>query len=565
MKFTRFFLISFSLFFVLQNIEAQSYPKNYFRSPLDIPLVLAGTFGELRNNHFHSGIDIKTQGKTGLKVRAAADGYVVRIKVSPWGYGNALYIRHPNGYTTVYGHLEHFIRPLDSLARAVEYKHKRFAVDFYPEAGKYRVKKGQVIAYSGNSGSSGGPHLHFEIRDGGAHPVNPLLFGIKVDDNIRPTVKALRIYNLPKGFNAPLVKEFTFSSKQRPLSLRDTITVADRFYLAVNSFDRLTGANNKNGLYSYSAYLDGKMHFEFKARRLDFSLQRYINAYIDYGEFYQNKNRFQRTVILPGNRLKVYGAVRDSGIFILGDSLAHRIKIVAADFAGNRNVIEFYVKKGPIPVPRIHYPAPDFKWNASGVLESKNASFKVSAGSFYEDIYLHISEMDNKYSPFSKLVRIGKPTIPMQKYAVLSIRPDSNLPESLHSKAALARLNRKNIPVYAGGEYKDGMVVAKTRYLGSFLVAVDTVAPEVKPVNFFNGKNIANIYNLKLNITDDFSGIAKYDGYVNGKWVLGKYDPKKQRIWFPIDGHFPKGKFEFKVVVKDDKNNLTVKKWTLER
>ncbi len=546
--------IFISLIFSNYSLKSQAYPRNYFRSPLDIPLVLSGTFGELRGGHFHSGIDIKTQGRTGLNVYASAGGYISRISVSPWGYGNALYIKHPNGYTTVYAHLDRFNKTLDSLTKKIQYQRKSFKVNYYPKPGLLKVKKGEIIAYSGNSGSSGGPHLHFEIRDSGEHPLNPFLFGIKVRDNIKPTIKELKIYNLT-DYNHPVTWQFSINGKKNNLGKNDTIKVWKDFYIGIYSYDRLNGANNKNGIYSYSVSVDSTEIFRSTASRLSFSEKRYINAYIDYASYYNDKKKFQQTIILPGNKLSLYKNVKNSVVISVKDTAVHRITVKTMDFAGNSRTVQFFVKKGQIPVPRIFYPPPNFKYNEYNTYKTDDAKIEIPAGSFYQDVYFGMSSTKNKYTPYSKLIVAGDPHIPLHNYVTLSVKADSLLTKKLYGKAALASLSKDRKIIYEGGSYSNGYVKCKTRSLGSYFIVVDTVAPVIKAVNVYNGKNIRGQKSIDFTVTDNLSGVKKYNGYVNGQWVLGKYDPKRNRISFDIDEHYPKGDFEFKFVAVDDKGN----------
>ena len=276
------------LFFFLTGLNfvfpQSEYPTDYFISPLEIPLVLSGTFGELRSNHFHSGFDIKTQQKSGLSVIASGDGYVSRINVSRWGYGKALYLTHPNGYTTVYGHLKKFSPEIEAYVKKNQYKKEAFEIRLYPEAGELKVVQGEIVALSGNSGSSGGPHLHYEIRDIKANILNPMLFGIKIPDHKKPTIQAAfafsendssQVNQSNKIVNINLIKQNNGDL------LANTIYAYGKIGIGINAFDRLDGALNRNGLYDIMMRVNGEVLYKFTADKFSFGESRYINTYID--------------------------------------------------------------------------------------------------------------------------------------------------------------------------------------------------------------------------------------------------------------------------------------------
>ena len=265
-----------------------NYPKDYFINPVEIPLVLSGTFGELRSNHFHAGLDIKTQHRRGFKILATADGYVSRINVSLWGYGNALYVTHPNGYTTVYGHLKSFSPEIDAFVRKKQYEKESFTIRLYPKADELKVKKGEVIALSGNSGSSGGPHLHFEVRDVKSNILNPMLFGIDIPDHKNPTIQGAFAYS--KNADAQVNQsnknvQLVFNRQVNGDLLANTIYAYGSIGFGINAYDRLDGAINRNGLYDLEMSVNGNKIFQFTANKFSFDESRLINSYIDYERF----------------------------------------------------------------------------------------------------------------------------------------------------------------------------------------------------------------------------------------------------------------------------------------
>ncbi len=565
--------IIFSTVFILIGLisfSQASYPQNYFRSPLDITLILSGTFGELRGNHFHSGIDIKTQGVVGKKVYAVADGYVTRIKISPFGYGNAIYITHPNGYVSVYAHLQRYNDTIAGIMKWVQYQRKSFAIEYFPDKTSLTVKKGDIIGYTGNSGGSGGPHLHYEIRKASnSHPINPLLFGIKIPDHQYPIINRLAIYSYISPYEQPK-KEYKLKHKYKKASLatKDTIKVNEQFYIGIQSIDKLDAAVNKNGLYKLQYYIDGNLFYEFKVDELSFAEKRYINSYIDYNSYKKQKIKFQRSLVQPNLNLLNISNVTNNGIVKLNDDTAHKIKVIVSDFAGQKTILEFYVRRNTSPYKSDYYfdYATLFEWNHNNIYRNKDLVFSIPKGALYDDMMFDVTmEIDSNITTYSKLYNIGYIGIPLHKYCSISIKADSALAPALRSKACILSLTSKGGFYYEGGSYKDGFVNTKTRSFGSYFIGVDTIAPRIKNINAYNNKNITKQANIAFTVTDDLSGVKAYTATLDGEWILMEYDPKKNKMYYTIDNHFPKGNHLFKLVVRDSKGNKTVVKMNLIR
>lgn len=564
----RLFLFLFLINVSFSGFSQADYPQNYFRSPLDIPLVLSGTFGELRGNHFHSGIDIKTQGVVGHKVYAVADGYVSRIKISAYGYGNALYITHPNGYVSVYAHLQRYNDTITGIMKWVQYQRKSFEVEYFPGRTSIRVKKGDLIGLAGNSGSSGGPHLHFEIRKAqNSHPLNPFLFGYKIADNQYPKISRLAVYNYITPYNLPK-KEYRLkqSGKKVRMPSTDTLLVHQDFFVGVQSIDQLNGAVNKNGIYRLQYFIDTNLFFDFVVNELDFSQKRYINSYIDYKSYKENKVKYQRSLVQPNNHLlNITTPSLEQGIVHLTDDKAHKIKVVASDFAGQHTVLEFYVRKNP---QSIKYKQPEgtlFQWNHTNNYSTKELVFNIPKGALYDDIIFYTYKKENKYTPYSPLFEIYDEGTPLHNYCSISIKADSTLTSDLYSKACILSLTASNGFYYEGGSYHEGFVSTKTRSFGSYMIGVDTVAPVIKNYDVYANKNISKQKQISFTVTDNLSGVKKYRATLDGSWILMEYNPKKNRLFYTIDKRFPKGKHAFKLVVTDSKGNQQSVKMNLIR
>ena len=553
-------------------VNAQNrLPDDYFRSPLDIPLYLAGTFGELRTNHFHAGIDIKTKGVEGLKVHAVADGYVSRIKVSLGGYGNAIYITHPNGYVSVYGHLKQFNSAIQRYVKEQQYKKKSFTVDLFPEKGLLKVSKGDVVALSGNSGGSSGPHLHFEIRDAAnQHPVNPLLFkSIKVADDRKPVISELLLYPIGDSslvYGAADTAHFkVVGNKGEYHLLNDTVIIAHgNISFGLRAYDRMDGINNRNGIYEEQLWIDSALVFDIELKELSFYTSRYINSLIDYRYFQKSKRRVVRTELDTNNRLNIYNTVNNNGIYAFNDTLVHNLEYIVKDAYGNSAKLKYKIK-GYIPdsVPyknslvgsdsAIHI---NFSKQAKVSFDGLSAVFPPNT--FYRSLSLSYKRSSGDSNSFSDLYTIGSRFVPVQKYYELSIRPDDKIADSLQSKLYIAKVDGRDRFSYVGGNFADGLITAKTRALGTFTVGLDTLPPTIKPVNIIDKKRIGSQKNIKLRISDKPTGIKKYAAFLNDKWILMEYDPKKATLTYNFDSHLDKGKNLFKLYVFDNRDNKSV-------
>lgn len=557
---------------LLSGVSAQSV-QHGFINPVDIEPLLSGNFGELRSGHFHSGIDIKTNGHEGMKVHAAASGEVVRINVSPWGYGNALYIKHDNGYTTVYGHLQQFAPDIARWVEQQQYARQSFAVQLYPHKGQFEVEQGQLIALSGNSGGSGGPHLHFEIRETqNQKPVNPLAFNMPVKDFTRPRITGIKVYPAHEqaavcGLNRPFRLKVAGWGEQHRIESRQPVLVNGPFYIGVAGYDQQSGSNNKNGVYEMRVYLDSALMFHTRQDGFLFSQTRYVNCLIDYVSYIEEKQRYQVTWVAPNNRLPIYQGVKNRGIMRLSDTLIHNIEVVMADIEGNEARVGFSVKRGngawrtplaAVPAGRYYRPVDDIR------IDSGAMQLHIPPGALYDSLLLDIASIPAVQPAFSRVWRVHHDGVPLQKNVVLSVTPDS-LPVDMQDKAFLARRSTRGEWVYAGGKYTKGVVTVKTRYFGDYKVQIDTIPPHVEPINVYDGLNVQAMKDIRWHIRDEMSGIQSYRAMVNGKWYLVAWDPKKERLTGTVDEHLPHGDFTLTLEVVDNMNNVMYKTVRLKR
>jgi len=575
----KLFFIAITFAFCNYGFAQNSYPTDYFRSPLDIRLLLSGTFGEIRANHFHSGVDIKTGGVEGEAVYAVADGYVSRIKVSAYGYGNAFYITHPNGYVSVYGHLSRYNKAIEEYVRKAQYFRESFEIELFPGAEDLLVKKDEIVAYSGNSGSSGGPHLHFEIRDGASQkPINPLLFGYEVKDFFKPKITSVKIY--PEDENARIngadkaIRYLTEGwGTEHKLAGSPTVRLSGNISFGIQVYDQQNDTDNKNGPYSVELYIDDKLVYQCSMETFSFDETRYVNSLLDYPEYIKNSVRLQRTKIDPGNRLGIYGKVENGGVFLFNDTLQHVVKYDVKDVMGNTASLAFKVKSDkPVEPKKVSDQASEYelpstidnrqstiaKFNFATPNYYNNGYVIVDAprGVFYDSFTFKYDSAKQVANTFSPVHKIHDEYTPIHDYISLSIKP-VGLAEGLRNKALVVKINKdgKGFSSVGGNWETSGYVTAKIREFGDYSIAVDTIPPRIKSIQPETFAKMSGQKKVKLTISDELSGIAGYRGTLNGKWILMEYDAKNNLLYYNIDENLIPGKNNFLLEVRDGKNN----------
>lgn len=539
-----------------------------FRPPMDIPLVLSGNFGELRSNHFHSGIDIKTQGVTGQKVFAIESGYVSRIKVRPGGYGKALYIAHPNGYTSVYGHLSGYSKQIHEYVTSEQYRRNSHSVDLYPEKGTLRVGKGELVAFSGNTGSSSGPHLHFEIRSSAnQHPLNSLFFDFPIADRVAPKITKLVIY--PVGEDS----QVDFNTSPLPLN---PVRVSDTYHLpgsemprvhgnigfGIEVYDYLDDAPNRCGIYSIELKVDDKQYFYSEMDEFSFAESRFINAHIDYERKINHSESVQRLYKLPYNELSIYKYMDNDGLVPITDTLEHKVQITVNDSYGNTSEITFYVKgagSARYMSETKKQPAALLPFNAASSFSQNGISLKFPAYCFYEDVPFTFARTGGSSDLISDIYYLHKETTPVHRSFSVEIEvPELN--PAMAKKICLVKTGDKGEISYAGGNFSNGKIRAELREFGKYAVAIDSIPPEILPLDIFPGKQLTSQPGIRFRVEDDLSGISSYNGFINGQWVLFQYDPKNNLLHYEFDKMVPKsGKnHELEIQLTDDRGNQTM-------
>ncbi|MBD0822890.1 M23 family metallopeptidase [Aestuariibaculum marinum] len=549
MRLVLFLLTTFSLISQAQNM----YPQDYFGDPLEVPLILSGTFAELRSNHFHSGLDIKTQQREGLRVLASAEGFVSRIKISHYGYGKALYITHPNGYTTVYAHLQKFAPEIEAYIKKRQYEAESYEIELFPTANELKLNKSEHIAYSGNTGGSGGPHLHFEIRNKEEHPLNPMLFGINIADTTKPTIKSIYAYALNDSSS---VNNSTEKQKIRliPLASGDYNTENIEAYgvigIGVETNDRQNLAANSNGVYQIQSFLNGNQNFEINFQSFSFNETRNINQLIDYEHYTSTKHRIQK-LFNHNNTLSLYNSEFYNGNLVIKDSTNSIYKIRVVDFENNDAWVTINIKGNKTSTKKAEEKTPYYIYaNQSTDLKSGNVAVHFYPNTFYEDFYMDFNVQNDTLTLHDDIM-------PTKNNFNINFNV-SHFNDEDKDKLFVSRLvgRNKNYPLYTSTKREGDTLIASTKYLGSYTLTADTVKPSITPKNFRDEQWISNYRFLKVTIDDSGSGISNYRATINGKWILMEYDYKTKTLTFDFNDHIStETKNNFKLIVTDNVGN----------
>ena len=497
---------------------------------------------------------------------------MARVAVSPTGYGKVVYVAHPNGYTSVYGHLDGFAPGLDTLVERQQYARKSFAVDWELLPGQYRLSKQQLIGFSGNTGGSGGPHVHLEIRDTRTQDaLNPLDFGFAAKDFIRPRIEFLKLYPGEKGSfinkkNRPVRFELAGWGPSYRLKERDTVRVVGSFAVGVACHDLLNYEPNKNGVWGVELMADSVPFFSVEMRRIAFADTRYIYALTDYTEYRTSGDWVIWSKQLPGNRLPFVAATNGGMVQVKPDQVVH-VRVYVKDLAGNVSLLRFVVKGEEAPAVDLQQPEDSAKvtttiaWDKPVNFSAAGITVEAESGSFYDNFGLTVDTLARSASFFSPVYRLYPVGIPIHKSLTVGIKTDK--PTAKYAdKLLIATVGSKGALAAVGGQYKEGVVTAKIREFGHFTVVMDTVAPRLKALNIKNKMQLDTIRQLRFNISDDFSGIASIVPELNGRWHLMEYDAKNKLLFCSLK-RFVKGENRLKITLTDQKGNVAHAEYTL--
>lgn len=561
----KIYVLIVGLFLFIQGNGQEKHPQNTFQSPLDIPLILAGTFGELRSNHFHSGIDIKTQQREGLPVYAIESASITRIKISHWGYGKAIYITHPNGYTSVYAHLQKFSPKIEAYIKKIQYKKQSYEVEAFPDYGELKVDKGELIAYSGNTGGSSGPHLHFEIRSSvSSKPINPLLYGYDIRDATDPTL--LNLFAYPLSENAQINTtgnrtQINFTRQKDGSFLADKVYASGTIGIGFNGYDRQDMAANKNGVYAVQQLVNGKLYSDFDFETFSFSETRYINTLIDYDYFGRYSQRIVKCFKEPSNRLSIYNTLHNDGKIVVNEGLTYNVTVLLKDLSGNITTINI-----PVEGKKLELKAPKkIDTTDNYVIAKKPNNYNLGiakvyfpANTFYNDFYIDLEKG-------ADTVKIHNNRVAAHRNFTITFDVSKYSAEE-QKQLFIARLNDNLKPSHSTTYKRENTFTTRTKNLGTYTLAKDTIAPVITPKNFKQKQWLTNYQYLSLKIIDDLSGINTYNAYLNGEWILMSYEYKTNTLTYDFDDKIlDKKECNLKVIVTDNVGNSTTYESTFYR
>ena len=565
---------------------------------------LSGNLGELRSDHFHMGLDIKTYGRINVPVYASDDGYIERVRVSGTGYGKALYLKHNNGFKSVYAHLNSFHKEIEKYVTDYQYRNEKFIVNLYPGK-KFYFKKGEIIGYSGNSGSSGGPHLHYEIRDREENVMNPLNFSFKeIKDNIKPTIKSVSLKTL--SFDSRINGMYGLLDIPIQGGNKINLNLEGDIGISVSAFDMLDGYLHKVGISRFQLFLDNKLLVDNKIDTLSYSETNFVSWFIDQDIFKKFRKQYVKLYQDDGNKLSFHKN-SENGIINFNKQKSYKINIVVFDFFNNKSSVEINVNNNKIKKYNFIDLFDDnyYVLGNTLVIRSKieNREFievkflnrlDISRSIFSDELYNYyiidlrndlpekaflqdkeidfnfieiendkIYDLDNKnlkleiannnifdtmYVEFEKKIDtiekfIFKNSLPLKKVVSVTLKP-----KKTYNKEKSFIYDISNKPSFIGGVWEENNIVLKTSELSEYSILEDKDPPVIERVKFNNDLMVFRIY-------DELSGIKSYEGRINNNWILFEYDNKNDIIISKKKNSIQSFKGRFVLEVIDNTNN----------
>ncbi|WP_418543871.1 M23 family metallopeptidase [Parabacteroides goldsteinii] len=537
--------------FLFAGITNNTAEAQQLRKPMDIPVLLSGNFGELRSNHFHSGIDFKTQGVEGKPIHSVQDGYVSRISVSPWGYGNGLYITHPDGTTTVYGHLQKFSQKITAYLKEKQYEQESFNVNLSLTPDELPVKEGELVALSGNTGSSGGPHLHFEVRDTETEePMDPIeYYKDLIKDTQAPKIQGIMVYSMPgKGVVNGSRRKLELkpvTAKNGKQTLTGKIEAWGEIGLAVKGYDYMDNTSNIYGIKDITLTADSQVIFHSNLDRFAFDESRYLNSFTDFEEWKEHRSFYIKSFVDPGNRLRFIESL-NRGILTIDEPRTYHLTYQLADAFGNTTQLSIQIEGKEQPIPEIDTENTElFHWWSDNRFGAKGIRLTIPKGNLYDDLYFRYSVKEDSTALGATHILHNKP-VAFHKSAKLSLRLQTDTLENKQQYGIVRLQNGRRS--WTGGVYRNGWVDADIKEMGSYTLGQDLVPPTITPLN---PATWVSKQAIALRLSDNLSGVQTYRGEIDGQYVLFEMNSKSVITYHFDKERLARGKHTLKLVVTD--------------
>ena len=537
--------------FLFAGITNNTAEAQQLRKPMDIPVLLSGNFGELRSNHFHSGIDFKTQGVEGKPIHSVQDGYVSRISVSPWGYGNGLYITHPDGTTTVYGQLQKFSQKITAYLKEKQYEQESFNVNLSLTPDELPVKEGELVALSGNTGSSGGPHLHFEVRDTETEePMDPIeYYKDLIKDTQAPKIQGIMVYSMPgKGVVNGSRRKLELkpvTAKNGKQTLTGKIEAWGEIGLAVKGYDYMDNTSNIYGIKDITLTADSQVIFHSNLDRFAFDESRYLNSFTDFEEWKEHRSFYIKSFVDPGNRLRFIESL-NRGILTIDEPRTYHLTYQLADAFGNTTQLSIQIEGKEQPIPEVDTENTElFHWWSDNRFGAKGIRLTIPKGNLYDDLYFRYSVKEDSTALGATHILHNKP-VAFHKSAKLSLRLQTDtLDNKLQYGIVRLQNGRRS---WTGGVYRNGWVDADIKEMGSYTLGQDLVPPTITPLN---PATWVSKQAIALRLSDNLSGVQTYRGEIDGQYVLFEMNSKSVITYHFDKERLARGKHTLKLVVTD--------------
>ena len=537
--------------FLFAGITNNTAEAQQLRKPMDIPVLLSGNFGELRSNHFHSGIDFKTQGVEGKPIHSVQDGYVSRISVSPWGYGNGLYITHPDGTTTVYGHLQKFSQKITAYLKEKQYEQESFNVNLSLTPDELPVKEGELVALSGNTGSSGGPHLHFEVRDTETEePMDPIeYYKDLIKDTQAPKIQGIMVYSMPgKGVVNGSRRKLELkpvTAKNGKQTLTGKIEAWGEIGLAVKGYDYMDNTSNIYGIKDITLTADSQVIFHSNLDRFAFDESRYLNSFTDFEEWTEHRSFYIKSFVDPGNRLRFIESL-NRGILTIDEPRTYHLTYQLADAFGNTTQLSIQIEGKEQPIPEVDTENTElFHWWSDNRFGAKGIRLTIPKGNLYDDLYFRYSVKEDSAALGATHILHNKP-VAFHKSAKLSLRLQTDTLENKQQYGIVRLQNGRRS--WTGGVYRNGWVDADIKEMGSYTLGQDLVPPTITPLN---PATWVSKQSIALRLSDNLSGVQTYRGEIDGQYVLFEMNSKSVITYHFDKERLARGKHTLKLFVTD--------------